>query len=94
MWTSLVSTADQVEGCMHHEPCSVWPGCTTTSTGSGGGGGGVPWVNQDCNWYALVPWQKTPNVLEQLLKHHRYAVLIPERKSGPLSPNLTFPRRN
>jgi hypothetical protein len=44
MWTSLVSTADQVEGCMHHEPCSVWPACTTTSTG--GGGGGVPWVNQ------------------------------------------------
>jgi hypothetical protein len=31
---------------------------------------------------ALVPWQKTPNILEQLLKHHRYAVLIPERKSG------------
>jgi hypothetical protein len=21
-------------------------------------------VNQNCNWYALVPWQKTPNVLE------------------------------
>jgi hypothetical protein len=48
---------------MHHEPCSVWPACTTTYTG-GGGGGGVPWVNQDCNWYALVAWKKTPNVLE------------------------------
>jgi hypothetical protein len=81
---------------MHHEPCSVWPACTTTYTrgDGGGGGGGVPWLNQDFNWYiyalVVVPWQKkkTPNVLEQLLKTSQiYCSDNGKRKSGLLSPN-------
>jgi hypothetical protein len=48
-------------------------------------------VNQDFNWYALVPWQKTPNVFEHLLKHHKYTG---EKIRALESPNLTFSRTN
>jgi hypothetical protein len=52
-------------------------------------------VNQNCNWYALVPWQKSPNVLEQLLKlitDNAVLLMILERKKirALKSPNFNI----